>query len=122
MISGVLVPEIVEEINDAYDDLLLDIGKYNSRAVWIVFISTHDVRGFNISGIEPMFIDTSITILHCIKDLSQTSEYVLPSGLANTEAGDESEEDFLPSCLPLLLLDYIFLNISSAFDKFKNKR
>ena len=26
MISGVLVPEIVEEINDAYDDLLLDIG------------------------------------------------------------------------------------------------
>ena len=29
MISGVLVPEIVEEINDAYDDLLLDIGKYS---------------------------------------------------------------------------------------------
>ena len=27
MISGVLVPEIVEEINDAYDDLLLDIGR-----------------------------------------------------------------------------------------------
>ena len=35
---------------------------------------------------------------------------------------DDTEDDHLPSCLPLLLLDYIFLNISSAFDKFKNKR
>ena len=33
MISGVLVPEIVEEINDAYDDLLLDIGKYREQPV-----------------------------------------------------------------------------------------
>ena len=31
MISGVLVPEIVEEINDAYDDLLVDIGKYREH-------------------------------------------------------------------------------------------
>ena len=29
IISGVHVPEIVEEVNDAYKDLLIDIGKYN---------------------------------------------------------------------------------------------
>lgn len=63
IISGVLVPELVEELNDAYNDLLHDIGLV-----------------------------------------------------------EDTEDDHLPSCLPLLLLDYIFLNISSAFDKFKNKR
>ena len=35
---------------------------------------------------------------------------------------DDTEDEELASCLPLLIIDYIFLNISDAFDKFKNKR
>ena len=61
--SGVLVPEITEEISDAYDDMVRDIG----------------------------LVD------------------------------DDQDDDSLPSCLPLLCVDYIYNNISSTIEKLKKK-
>ena len=59
--SGVLVPEVVEEISDAYDDMVRDLGLV------------------------------------------------------------EDDDDSLPSCLPLLCVDYICHNISITFDKMKKR-
>ena len=61
--SGVLVPEITEEISDAYDDMVRDIGLVE----------------------------------------------------------DDQDDDSLPSCLPLLCVDYIYNNISSTIEKLKKK-
>ena len=61
--SGVLVPELTEEISDAYDDMVRDIGL----------------------------------------------------------AEDDQDDDSLPSCLPLLCVDYIYSNISSTIEKLKKR-
>ena len=61
--SGVLVPEITEEISDAYDDMVRDIGLVE----------------------------------------------------------DDQDDDSLPSCLPLLCVDYIYNNISSTIEKLKKR-
>ena len=60
---GVLVPERAEEVSDAYDDMVRDIGLVE----------------------------------------------------------DDQDDDSLPSCLPLLCVDYICHNISITFDKMKKR-
>ena len=62
--QGVLVPEMAEEVSDAYDDMVRDLGLVE----------------------------------------------------------DDQDDDSLPSCLPLLCVDYIYNNISSTLEKFKKKR
>ena len=65
LVSGILVPELTEEVVDAYDDLLTDIGL----------------------------------------------------------AGDDDDDgDDLPSCLPLLMIDYVIFNFSLAIQNVKNKK
>ena len=64
LVHGVLVPERAEEVSDAYDDMVRDLGLVE----------------------------------------------------------DDQDDDSLPSCLPLLCVDYIYNNISSTLEKFKNKR
>ena len=63
LVSGVLVPEVNEEVADAFDDMLNDIGL--------------------------------------------------------TEADEDGDD--LPSCLPLLMIDYIIFNISNAIENVKEK-
>ena len=57
------MPELTEEISDAYDDMVRDIGL----------------------------------------------------------AEDDQDDDSLPSCLPLLCVDYIYSNISSTLEKLKKR-
>ena len=66
LVSGILVPELNEEVVDAYDDLLTDIG------------------------------------------------------LADYQ--DDDDGDDLPSCLPLLMIDYVIFNFASAIQSVKNKK
>ena len=67
LVSGILVPELNEEVVDAYDDLLTDIG----------LTDHHD---------------------------------------------DDDDGDDLPSCLPLLMIDYVLFNFASAIENVKNKK
>ena len=66
LVSGILVPELNEEVVDAYDDLLTDIGLGDYQ--------------------------------------------------------DDDDGDDLPSCLPLLMIDYVIFNFVSAIQNVKNKK